>query len=431
VRILNIHVVRQGDSLWNLSNIYGVSIDRIVEVNGLSDIPYLIVGSSLVIPSTERAYRVQPGDSLWLISNRFNVPVERIAGLNGIVNPEIIYPGMVLRIPELSKNYGFIEVNGYIEPSVSERETAIINETGEYLTFVSPFSYQVNEDGSLTSLNDANILNVSRQYDIAPLMVITNFRAGNFDAGLVDTILKSETIQQNLIENIIGIMRQKGYYGLNIDFERIPPEDRQLYNSFLRRVVNELRPLNYPVSTALAPKPEDYQTGAWHGAHDYKAHGEIVDFVVIMTYEWGWSGGPPFAVAPLNLVRDVIEYAVSVIPPEKILMGMPLYGYDWPLPYMPGGGWARRVSPARAIQLAAQYGAIIQYDPISESPFFNYRDTQGIDHVVWFEDVRSVKAKLLLVNRYGLRGVSYWVLGLPFPQNWYILNDMFNIVKVV
>ncbi len=428
---MNIHVVRQGDSLWNLSNIYGVSIDRIVEVNGLSDIPYLIVGSSLVIPSTERAYRVQPGDSLWLISNRFNVPVERIAGLNGIVNPEIIYPGMVLRIPELSKNYGFIEVNGYIEPSVSERETAIINETGEYLTFVSPFSYQVNEDGSLTSLNDANILNVSRQYDIAPLMVITNFRAGNFDAGLVDTILKSETIQQNLIENIIGIMRQKGYYGLNIDFERIPPEDRQLYNSFLRRVVNELRPLNYPVSTALAPKPEDYQTGAWHGAHDYKAHGEIVDFVVIMTYEWGWSGGPPFAVAPLNLVRDVIEYAVSVIPPEKILMGMPLYGYDWPLPYMPGGGWARRVSPARAIQLAAQYGAIIQYDPISESPFFNYRDTQGIDHVVWFEDVRSVKAKLLLVNRYGLRGVSYWVLGLPFPQNWYILNDMFNIVKVV
>jgi len=428
---LNIHVVRQGDSLWNLSNIYGVSIDRIVEVNGLSDIPYLIVGSSLVIPSTERAYRVQPGDSLWLISNRFNVPVERIAGLNGIVNPEIIYPGMILRIPELSKNYGFIEVNGYIEPSVSERETAIINETGEYLTFVSPFSYQVNEDGSLTSLNDANILNVSRQYDIAPLMVITNFRAGNFDAGLVDTILKSETIQQNLIENIIGIMRQKGYYGLNIDFERIPPEDRQLYNSFLRRVVNELRPLNYPVSTALAPKPEDYQTGAWHGAHDYKAHGEIVDFVVIMTYEWGWSGGPPFAVAPLNLVRDVIEYAVSVIPPEKILMGMPLYGYDWPLPYMPGGGWARRVSPARAIQLAAQYGAIIQYDPISESPFFNYRDTQGIDHVVWFEDVRSVKAKLLLVNRYGLRGVSYWVLGLPFPQNWYILNDMFNIVKVV
>jgi spore germination protein len=431
VRILNIHVVRQGDSLWNLSNIYGVSIDRIVEVNGLSDIPYLIVGSSLVIPSTERAYRVQPGDSLWLISNRFNVPVERIAGLNGIVNPEIIYPGMVLRIPELSKNYGFIEVNGYIEPSVSERETAIINETGEYLTFVSPFSYQVNEDGSLTSLNDANILNVSRQYDIAPLMVITNFRAGNFDAGLVDTILKSETIQQNLIENIIGIMRQKGYYGLNIDFERIPPEDRQLYNSFLRRVVNELRPLNYPVSTALAPKLEDYQTGAWHGAHDYKAHGEIVDFVVIMTYEWGWSGGPPFAVAPLNLVRDVIEYAVSVIPPEKILMGMPLYGYDWPLPYMPGGGWARRVSPARAIQLAAQYGAIIQYDPISESPFFNYRDTQGIDHVVWFEDARSVRAKLLLVNRYGLRGVSYWVLGLPFPQNWYILNDMFNIVKVV
>lgn len=431
VENLTIHVVQPGDSVWVLANRYGVSAQRIVQVNGLQDIPFLVVGQALVIPSTERSYRVGPGDTLWSVSRRFGVPVDRIAELNNITDPGQISPGMVLRIPELSKNYGFIEVNAYIEPSTAEAETQQVNEVGEYLTYISPFSYQANADGSLTPINDENILRAARQFRIGPLLVITNFREGNFDAQLVSTILRSVPIQQILINNVISVMRNKGYYGLNIDFERIPPEDRQRYNDFLRRVVAALRPLNYPVSTALAPKAEDIQTGAWHGAHDYRAHGEIVDFVIIMTYEWGWSGGPPFAVAPINLVEDVIRHAVSVILPEKIMMGMPLYGYDWPLPYMPGGQWARRVSPQRAIQLAAQYGAVIRYDQRSQAPTFNYKDTRGTEHVVWFEDARSVQAKLLLANRYGLRGVSYWVLGVDFPQNWYVLNDMFNIVKVI
>ncbi|HHW47845.1 MAG TPA: LysM peptidoglycan-binding domain-containing protein [Clostridiaceae bacterium] len=426
-----IHVVRPGDSVYSLSTRYGVSVQRIIQINGLNEIPYLVVGQALVIPSTERAYRVQPGDTLWSISRRFNVPVDRIAQLNGITNPNIIYPGMIIRIPELAKNYGFIEVNGYIEPSTAENDIRIVNEVGRFLTYISPFSYQVTADGGLTPVNDEAILNASRQYRIAPLMVITNFRGGNFDTELVDTILGSTSLQQTLIDNVINVMREKGYYGLNIDFERISPQNRGAYNDFLRRVVAALRPLNYPVSTALAPKPEDYEAGAWHGAHDYRAHGEIVDFVIIMTYEWGWSGGPPYAVAPIDLVEDVIRYAVSVIPPRKIMMGVPLYGYDWPLPYMPGGPWARRVSPQGAIQLAARYGAVIRYDTRVQAPFFNYRDERGVEHVLWFEDARSVQAKFLLAVRYGLRGVSYWLLGQQFPQNWAVLDNMFNIVKVV
>lgn len=428
---MNIHVVQRGDSVYTISRRYGVSPDRIIEINKLNEIPHLVIGQALVIPSTERAYRVQPGDTLWSISQRFGVPAERIAALNGIVNPNVISPGMVLRIPELSKNFGFIEVNAYIEPSTPQNDVRIVDEVGEYLTYISPFSYQVNYEAGLAPINDGPIIQAARRHRTAPLMVITNFSEGNFSPDLVDTILRNESLQTTLINNVTRIMREKGYYGLNIDFERIPPASRQLYNQFLRRVVNALRPLNYPVSTALAPKPEDYQTGAWHGAHDYRAHGEIVDFVIIMTYEWGWSGGPPFAVAPINLVEDVIRYAVSVIPRQKIMMGMPLYGYDWPLPYMPGGQWARRVSPQRAIQLAARYGAIIRYDMTVQAPTFRYRDENGIEHEVWFEDARSVRSKLLLANRYGLRGVSYWVLGVDFPQNWYVLNDMFNIVKVV
>lgn len=428
---MTIHVVKAGDSLWSISTRYGVSINRIIEVNQLQEFPYLVIGQALVIPSPFRTYTVRPGDSLWSIGVKYNVSADRIAEVNRISNPNLIYPGMVLRIPVLAKNFGYIETNGYIEPSTPEADTRIVNETGRYLTYISPFSYQVNSDGTLEGIRDTSILQSSKQYRNAPLMVITNFKDGNFNSELVHEILSDVSIQKKLIDNLVTIMKNKGYYGLNIDFERIPAEDRQLYNDFLRRVVAVMRPLNYPVSTALAPKPEDYQTGAWHGAHDYKAHGEIVDFVIIMTYEWGWSGGPPYAVAPINLVRDVINYAVSVIPPKKIIMGMPLYGYDWPLPYMPGGGWAKRVSPQKAISIAAKYGSIIQYDRQLQAPFLNYIDEQGIEHIVWFEDARSVQAKLILASDYGLRGVSYWVLGLPFPQNWAVLDDMFKITKVV
>jgi len=89
------------------------------------------------------------------------------------------------------------------------------------------------------------------------------------------------------------------------------------------------------------------------------------------------------------------------------------------------------VSPQQAIALAAKYGVAIQYDPKVQAPFFYYYDENGVRHEVWFEDARSVQAKYLLANSYGLRGVSYWELGQSFPQNWAVLDDMFNIVKVV
>lgn len=183
------------------------------------------------------------------------------------------------------------------------------------------------------------------------------------------------------------------------------------------------------MSTALAPKTSATQKGRWYEAHDYRAHGQIVDFVVIMTYEWGYSGGPPMAVSPIGPVRQVIEYAISEMPASKIMMGQNLYGYDWTLPYVPGGPYARAISPQQAIRLAAQYNVAIEYDTKAQAPHFRYRDENGKEHEVWFEDARSIQAKFDLVKELGLRGISYWKLGLDFPQNWLLLTDNFTVVK--
>ena len=147
-----------------------------------------------------------------------------------------------------------------------------------------------------------------------------------------------------------------------------------------------------------------------------------------MTYDWGYVFGPPMAVAPVSEIQQVLNFAVSAIPPQKILMGSPLYGHDWQLPYRIGQR-ARTLSHPDAVSLAREMGAIIEFDQQAMAPYFNYYDTEGNERIVWFEDARSILAKFKLIDRYNLKGIAYWQLALNFPQNWLILNYQFNIKK--
>ena len=135
------------------------------------------------------------------------------------------------------------------------------------------------------------------------------------------------------------------------------------------------------------------------------------------------------AVAPLPNVRRVLDYAVTEIPPEKIYLGIPNYGYDWPLPFRQGETKARSISNQYAVEMAVAYRAAIAYDEMAQSPWFNYtRD--GRAHVVWFEDARSMSAKLRLIRDYGLHGAGYWNLMRPYPQGWTVLNALYDVLDV-
>ena len=135
------------------------------------------------------------------------------------------------------------------------------------------------------------------------------------------------------------------------------------------------------------------------------------------------------AVSPLPNVRTVLDYAVTEIPPEKIFLGLSNYGYDWLLPYQQGRR-APSISNQEAVQLAIRHYAAIRYDQEAQSPWFRYVDGSGQEHEVWFEDARSIKAKLALAQEYGLYGVGYWNLMRPFPQNWRVLNALYRIRTV-
>ncbi|MGE5474138.1 MAG: LysM peptidoglycan-binding domain-containing protein [Ignavibacteriales bacterium] len=424
---MQIYVVRKGDNLWSIAKRFGTSISAIVQANQLFDENVLVVGQALIIPTPERqiVHIVRPGESLWSIARQYGTTVETLARDNNITSTSIILPGQRLIIGK-----PIIEVNGYL-PQVGPRGQQVARNLSAFLTYLSIFSYHILENGDILPIEAQAAVNIGRSEHAAPLMVITNFSGRKFSSDLAHSVLSNPAAQERLITNVLYVMGTSGYKGLNIDFEYVYPKDRELYNKFLARVVSRLHPQGFLVSTALAPKETANQAGLLYEAHDYPVHGRLADFVVLMTYEWGFATGPPQAIAPINKVRRVLNYAVTAIPPKKILMGMPLYGRDWKLPFIKGKSIAKTVSPPDAIRIAAEHKADIQYSNISQAPFYHYYDNQGIQHEVWFEDARSMQAKYNLVREYGLRGVSYWELMSPFPQNWIVLESNFRVRKII
>ncbi|WP_144475902.1 LysM peptidoglycan-binding domain-containing protein [Cytobacillus oceanisediminis] len=418
------YVVQQGDSLWSIASRYGVTLQELASYNNITDPSLVFVGQLLKMPYF--SHRIQAGETLWAIAQRYGVTVNQISEANNISNPSLIYTGYVLRIPAPAKPV--IEVNAYIT-RMSEAGSLTILKYGSLFTYLSPFSYKVSESGELIELQDARVLQAAKRTNTSSLLTITNEADGAFNSDRAAAILRNPAVQDTILTNVLAEMREKGYSGLNIDFEYVYPEDRQNYNDFLRKAVARMHPAGFTVSTALAPKQRADQQGLLYEAHDYNAHGQIVDFVIIMTYEWGWSGGRPWAIAPINEVKKVLDYAVTAIPRKKILMGVPLYGRDWNIPWEQGT-YAKTLSPKGAVELAAQQGVNIQFNEQYQSPFFRYTDTNGQQHEVWYEDARSVQARYDTVKEYGLRGVSYWVLGPSFPQNWPVLQNNFRVRKL-
>ncbi|HAQ08352.1 MAG TPA: spore gernimation protein [Bacillus bacterium] len=426
---MQIHVVQQGQTLTQIAQIYGASVTDITEANELPNPNNLVVGQTLVIPIVGSFYWVQPGDSLWSIARKFGINYQELARINAISVNQPLSVGFRLYIPTRPKERA--EFNAYVEPrgtTVAPALETAAREAAPYLTYLAPFSFQALRDGSLKEplLNDFPA--IAKANNNTLMMVITNQENDQFSAELGRILLNDIPVQDRFLNNIVTTARKYGFRDIHFDLEFLRPADREAYNRFLRKARDRFKQEGWLISTALAPKTSAAQEGPWYTAHDYKAHGEIVDFVVIMTYEWGYSGGPAQAVSPIGPVRDVLEYAVSVMPSEKVMMGQNLYGYDWTLPFVQGT-IAKAVSPQQAITLAARYRVPIQYDQKAQAPFFNYTDADGKRHEVWFEDARSIQAKFDLIKELNLRGMSYWKLGLSFPQNWLLIQENFNVVK--
>lgn len=424
---MQIHVVRPGDTLASVAAGYGVPLSLLQGDNRLPDPGRLVPGQTLVVRTPAATYTVRAGDTLFSIARANGLSPRRLLQLNPILRGEsAVYPGQTLILSDWDAPTRSAVVTGYAYPFV---DRGLLQRTLPYLSGMIPFTYGIRADGTLVPLRDEALIAATVQMGVTPVMHLSTLTDGErFDSALASRILNDGAARQTLIGNVSGVMLQRGYRALDVDFEFIPDADAEPYGRFIEELRAALAPYGFPVITALAPKTSADQPGLLYEGHSYPLLGAAADLLLLMTYEWGYTYGPPMAVAPLPNVVRVVKYALTEIPPEKLLLGIPNYGYDWPLPYVRGVTRATSISNQYAVTLALRNNVSIFYDETAQSPYFRYRDAGGRQHEVWFEDARSVRAKLALIGRFDLAGAGYWNLMRPFPQNWPVLSSMYSIL---
>ena len=372
---------------------------------------------------------VTPGDTVSSIAAAYQIPMDTIIYNNQLVYPYTLAVGqaLLLSTSSVQQPSRSVVTNGYAYPFISNW---VLTQTLPYLSRLSVFSYGFSSEGDIIPpvLDDSFMIQAAYEYNVAPFLTLTPIdESGRFNNNLISSVINNPIVRNTLIDNLVMTVVEKGFQGVDIDFEYILPEDRYVFVDFVWEVRAAINQLGYPVTVALAPKTSDDQPGLLYEGKDYALLGEAADEVLLMTYEWGYTYSPPMAVAPINNVRRVVEYALTRIPNNKINLGIPNYGYDWPLPYEKGVTRAATIGNVEAITIAVDNGAEIHFDESAMSPFFNYTNN-NIAHEVWFEDVRSMQAKFNLVEEYDLLGMGYWQIMRLFRANWLLLADRFYLI---
>ncbi|MEY8422548.1 glycosyl hydrolase family 18 protein [Lachnospiraceae bacterium 38-14] len=375
-------------------------------------------------------YVVKPGDTVDLIGEMYQAQPQSIIYANQMTPPYPLAVGQALLIPGGEEPYEKIPVriNGYAYPYIN---SWVLEQTLPYLTELSVFSYGFTPEGELIPpvLSVDFMIEAAYRHGTLPILTLTPFGAdGQFNNYLIHSVVQSPEAVDNLILNLKSVAEEKGYAGVDVDFEYILAEDRDAFTDFVAKIAQGLHEIGRQVSVALAPKQSAGQKGLLYEGKDYGGLGAAADYVLLMTYEWGYTYGPPMAVAPIFQVRKVLDYAVTEIPTDKIRLGIPNYGYDWKLPFERGVTKARTIGNVEAVQIAIEKNAEIFFDERAMSPYFHYWEN-GEEHEVWFEDVRSMQAKFELIKEYGLNGAGYWQIMRLFRANWLLLDWQFDIIK--
>ena len=423
---MTIHVVSAGETVAGIAESYGVDPVLLAQDNEVPSSGALAVGQTLVVRFPRVVHAVRPGETLSSIARSSGLTVRQLWRNNWFLGGTAdLRPGDVLVLSFFDEKLGLAVSNGYAYPFIGD---SLLRQQLPYLTYMTPFTYGITADGGLLPLEDDALLAAARQTGTRPVMHLSTLtESGQFSTDRAVLVLTDPQVQDQLVSDVLQTVRTRGFAGVDVDFEYLPGVQAADYAAFLSRLQRLLHAQGAFLWAALAPKTSADQPGLLYEGHDYAAIGAATDGVLVMAYEWGYTYGPPLAVAPLPNVRAVLDYAVTEIPPEKIFLGVPNYGYDWPLPFVRGVTRAQSISNQYAIDLAIRYDIAIQYDETAQSPFFHYTDDSGTVHEVWFEDARSLSAKLELIAEYGLQGVGFWNLMRPFSQTWLTLDSLYDI----
>ncbi|MDF2802417.1 MAG: hypothetical protein K0S61_2320, partial [Anaerocolumna sp.] len=284
-----IHVVQPGQTLTSIASQYNVTTDRLITDNELPNPENLLVGQSIVVLYTDVTHTIVEGDTLYDLAETYDVQVTQILRNNPwLANTQGLIPGETLVISfEREEVLGDISINGYAYPFI---DRTVLRKTLPFLTYLSLFTYGFTAEGDLVPIDDTELIQIARDYGVAPIMMLAPMDAnGAFSNEIAHQMFINTEGQARLVDNILANVQAKNYSGVDIDFEFVLPEDKQLFIDFIAAVKAKLEPEGYIVMVALAPKTSGEQAGLLYEAHDYPAIGAIADKILLMTYEWGYT----------------------------------------------------------------------------------------------------------------------------------------------
>jgi spore germination protein YaaH len=241
---------------------------------------------------------------------------------------------------------------------------------------------------------------------------IANMSGGQWAYQPVARMLHDPALMNAHIASIVTLADKQNYAGIDIDYEGLHAGDREAFSTFITRLATALHAHGKILSVAVFAKTTDAGYGGQNVAQSYSVIGRAADQVRVMGYDYHWNTSPAGPIAPVGWVRSVLGYARTQIPPSKIILGIPLYGYDWV------GDHGADLTWQQAVQLAAAHNAAVQYDSASQAPWFSYTDSAGRTHQVWFENPESSAAKFAIAKDAGIGGIFLWMYGDEAPATW-------------
>jgi spore germination protein len=318
---------------------------------------------------------------------------------------------------------------GYVPYWDQRRAFDVVWEQPDMFDEISPVWYSLKPNGRIVLADDKYVhvnpqaVEDMQEQGIRVIPTVTSLRNGHWNADLVEKMLHDPAARRKHIRELVKLAVSKGYDGIDIDYESLNGEDRSVYTKFLTKLSAKLHTEDKLLTTAVHPKVSNAGYDERNLAQNFRAIGAAADQVRVMTYDYSWDTSPPGPVAPARWVKRVIKWTVTQIPPEKVILGIDLLGYNW------SGGRGVTIDHHRAKTLADKHGATIRRSA-DESPSFIYRDSLGDRHEVWWEDAKSVGVKLPLVTKYDLGGVFFWRLGGEDSAVWPEVPDALRTPKI-
>ncbi len=427
---MDIYVVQEGDNIYSIAERYGVTVTKLVLDNDL-DKPFdLVTGQTIVIAYPKQTYTVQEGDTLNNIADIYEVTIMQLLRNNPFLSDrEYLYPGETIVISYNTN--GSITTNGIAYPYI-KKETLV--KVLPCLSYLSVFNYTATEKGEIETYDDdSQIIQTAKAFDVIPILMIATLTAqGEPKIEIAYDILLNDEYQEHHINKVLDIMKSKGYYGVNIVFNYITEINQSLYINFIKKISNRLQQEGYLFFVTINQKIENSNNEISFEQIDYSKISQLVNGMIFLQLVWGNNYGPPAPVNNMNNISPFIDYVVSLVSSDKIIIGNTTISYDWQLPYIPGKSSASSLTIKSALDLANDVGATIQFDEISQSPFFQYNQiTTGspTQHIVWSIDARSIDALDKLIKKYSLNGSGIWNVMTFYSQMWTIINSQYDIVK--